>query len=512
MNRTLKYLSTWDTLIASAVGVYLIYLFTKYSGIGIWPDSIMYTSAARSLVHTGKLTTFNSTPLTDFPVFYPVFLAAILALTGVDPFVAGVAINCVLFAVTIFLSGFIIQRFRPQSWIYKWLMLIGIVLSPALLQIFSYLLSETLFILITLIFIIAARQYFVKHTWGTLIVFALLAALSSITRYAGITLIGAGGLALLLDRTLPVKQKIWHIVVYGLTSISFLVANILRNILATGRSTGPREPSVTSFGKNVYYFGTVLCDWAGMPASAYTYATAIAWLVLLFLTGTIVWFYIKRDEGSYENLVTIFTWMYCWFIIISSTFSRYERINTRLLAPCFITLLLSCTWWGISAVKRFRNAWKYPVAAILIVLMLGFSWYEWYDDDANSYSSIEGDKQRLYDEDGYGIPGYADDSWNKSEMAAYLRKNMSMFKHGIPIYSDANDAVYFVTGHNVNLLPHRFFTGSIDKFYKQKHFYLIWFKDMDNPELISIKDIIKVKDLQELKKFPEGGIYLYEEK
>lgn len=512
MDRTLKYLSTWDTLIASAVGVYLVYLFTKYSGVGISPDSIMYTSAARSMVHTGKLITFNNTPITDFPVFYPLFLSAVLAVTGVDPFVAGAAINCVLFAITIFLSGWIVQRFNPSSWIYKWLMLIGIVLSPALLQVFTFLWSETLFILISLIFIIAARQYFVKHTWGTLIVFALMAAIGVITRYAGITLVGAGGLALLLDRALPIRKKIIHIVVYSVVSVSLLVGNILMNQLLTGKTTGPREPSVTSFGKNVYYFGTVLCDWAGLPASAYVFATAIAWLVLLFLTGTIIWFYLKRDEGSYENLATIFAWMYCWFIIISSTLSRYERINTRLIAPCFIPLLLSCTWWGVSAVKRSRGAWKYPAATILIVLMLGFSWYELYDDDANSPNSIEGDLQRLDDEDGFGIPGYSDDSWNKSEMGAFLRKNMGIFKKGIPIYSDANDAVFFVTGHSVNLLPHRFFTGSIEKFYQQKRFYLIWFKDMDNPELISIKDIVKVKNLQELKKFPEGGIYLYEEK
>ena len=39
-----------DSLIASVAGFFTIYFFTQHGGIGISPDSIAYTSAARNLI------------------------------------------------------------------------------------------------------------------------------------------------------------------------------------------------------------------------------------------------------------------------------------------------------------------------------------------------------------------------------------------------------------------------------------------------------------------------------
>jgi len=482
----------------------LIWLYTKYSGVGLSPDSVMYTSAARSLHTNGSLITFNNTAITDFPVFYSVFLWLGLVVTGIDPFAAGWFLDALLFATLIFLSGFIIQKFNPGSWIYKWLMLLAILLSPALLQVYTYLWSETLFTVIILVFIISARQYFVKHTMVSLLVFAFVAALSSITRYAGVTIIGTGGLLLLMDRVLPLKKKITHIVIYGLAACSLLVLNLLRNILSTSRLTGPREASFTPFLKNVYYFGTVMCDWAGFSEKSYPYATLIAFLLFAWLIGILIYNYSKKQVSSYENLVIAFTFVYGAFIIISSTLSRYERINSRLLSPMFITLLLSCTYWVINIIRKTKPPLKYVTSAIAILLMLGFSAWEVHKPQGTNPNSMEGDYQRYDDESEFGIPGYSDDSWNKSPFAMYLKTDHSLFKPGIPVYSDANDAMYFLSGAKVKLLPHRYFTSDIQKFYQVKHYYLVWFASMDNPELISLKDIVKIENLKLLKEFAPG--------
>src|ERR1700761_2095496 len=165
MTRYLKYI---DLIVFPIAGFIAVYLFTKYSGIGVSPDSIMYTSAARNWNAHGSLITFNNTPITDFPVFYPVFLGLELFITGIDPIKAGPILNGLLFAATILLSRRAINRFVPCSIVYRWLMLTAIVLSPALLEVYTFLWSETLFILVILFFIVAARQYFVKHTLATL--------------------------------------------------------------------------------------------------------------------------------------------------------------------------------------------------------------------------------------------------------------------------------------------------------------------------------------------------------
>src|SRR3978361_564465 len=158
------YLKNLDSLIAAILGYYAIYLYTKYSGVGLSPDSIMYASTASNLQAHGSILTFNKTPLVFFPVFYPFFLGVIQFITRADPITAGSAINSCLFAAVIFTTGWVLEKFTSHARIYKWLILMAIILSPGLLEIYSFLWSETLFIFESLLFIIAYRNYLQSHT------------------------------------------------------------------------------------------------------------------------------------------------------------------------------------------------------------------------------------------------------------------------------------------------------------------------------------------------------------
>ncbi|TSD66203.1 hypothetical protein FFF34_002035 [Inquilinus sp. KBS0705] len=498
-----KNIRNYDTLLFAALGFYAIYLFTSYSGIGISPDSIMYTSAARSFVAQGTLHTFNHIPIVDFPVFYPVFLGVISLISHTDPVVFGPILNEILFSSLIFTSGWIMSRFVPSSRVYKWLMLAAILLSPALLQVYSYLWSETLFILEVLFFLIAFREYLLKHTIKTLIIAAAIAAVACVTRYAAVTIVGTGGLLLLLDRVLPLKKKIAHIIIYGLVCISLLVTNLVVNATITGTVTGPREPSITPFLKNLYYFGTVFCDWMGLTPDQYYLATPLASIILLGFIAALAYNYYRRHLDSFENLAITFALVYGLFIVLSSTFSRYERINHRLLSPMYIPALWGYTSWGLLLLKRIAaKQTRTIVAAIFTLLMLGFLTKVFLID-----------KHRYTDQiaDEYGNPGYTDNSWMESEFAAYLKQmDKKMFDPKVIIYSDAHEAVYFFSGLSSYLVPHKFFKKDVAKFYTQKHYYLIWFNNLENPELVNIKDIEKQNPLKLIKKFPEGAIYEYD--
>jgi len=491
-----RYLKNIDSLIAAIVGFYVIYLFTAYSGVGISPDSIMYASTASNIQAHGSLLTFNKTPLVFFPVFYPFFLGTIQFIFRADPITAGSVINEFLFAAVIFTSGWIMSKFVAHSRIYKWLILAAIILSPGLLEIYSYLWSETLFILEILFFFIAYWRYMQTHTIKWLILVAVVAAISCITRYAGVTIIGAGGLLLLLDNQLPVKKKIGHILLFGVMSISLLVGNLVLNRLSTGLSTGTREPSITPFVKNLHYFGTVICDWGSLNSSADSYAVLIASVILISLIATLLWKAYKGKMNSYENIVIAFAIVYGLFIVISASISRYETINNRLLAPMFIPLLIACTSWVPDVLNLIKSNAKYVLAAVAIILMLTFE-----------YSTLLTDLQRYNDERDYGVPGYSDDDWNKSEFVVYLKQHKNMFKPGVPIYTDADEAVYLFTGMPSTLIPHKFFKADVQKFYTHKQFYLIWFDNLANPELLSLADISKNKKLVKIGGVKEGSVY-----
>ncbi|HWD89627.1 MAG TPA: hypothetical protein VG367_15955 [Mucilaginibacter sp.] len=497
-----RYLTNLDSFIFACIGFYAIYLFTSYSGVGLSPDSLMYASAADSFQAHGNMMTFTGGPITFFPVFYPFFLGVIQFFSRINSVEAGAMINRFLFAAVVFTSGWIMEKFISHSRIYKWLILAAIILSPALLEVYSFLWSETLFILEVLFFIIAFWKYWHNHSIKALVIMALIAAISCITRYAGITVVGTGGLLLLLDKGLPIRRKTEHILLYGIISISLLSANLLINRLTTGLSTGTREPSVTSFAKNLYYVGTVINDWGALSDKADKYAILVASVILLSLIGILAWKTFKHRINSYENIVIAFAVVYGLFIPLWATFSRFETINSRLYSPMFIPMLIACTSWVPDVLKDIhKKVVKYSLAGIAIVAMLLFE-----------YATYQVDYQRWDDENDYGVPGYSDDSWNKSEFAPYLKKHKQMFKPNIPIYSDANEAVWLFTGMNSQLVPHKFFQKDVDKFYTQKKFYLIWFDSLYNAELTSLKDIAAHRQLKVIGGAKEGKVYLSERK
>lgn len=489
-----------DSVIAAIAGFFIIQLYTAYSGIGVSPDSIMYASAARSLVDEGALITFNGLPLVDFPVFYPTFLAAVIFITGADPFTAGPVLNGLMFAGLLYLCGWIMQRFVSISRLYKCLVLVAIMLSPALLQIYTYLWSESLFILLSLVFMVLFRKYMVTRSITWLLLAAFIAAISTITRYAGVTIIGTGGFILLFDRNLDIKRKIIHILNYGLVACSLLVLNLMRNALLTKTMTGPREPSLTSFGENVYYFGTVMAEWLHIATEHYAaVSSALGWLVLLLLTGILIYQLLRGKMSAYENIALTFAVVYGLFIIISSTFSRYERINPRLLSPMVIPLIWSLTSWVLTAFRniRFHQQKQQIINWTFALAMLVFIGNEAYAD-----------WDRHHDQKDYGNPGYTDDTWNKSKFVTFLENNKHIYKPGIPIYSDANEAAYFTSGIRCKNLPHRFFPNKIAEFYRVPHYYLIWFTKLENPELINLEHVMQRQKLIKLYDFgDEGAIY-----
>jgi len=334
-----------DSLVAAIIAFSIIYIFTIRNGVGISPDSIIYMSTARNLNAGNGFYTFSQTPLVNFPVFYPLFLSLFNYITHTDVLQFAPVLNSFLFASVIFLSGYIIEKFVTVSKWYKWLVLSMLVCSPSLLEVYSMLWSETVFILCTLLFFAAIKNYFNHHSIKAVIVTALIAAVACITRYAGITLIATGGLLMLIDIKTDWKKKITHILIFGFTGISFALFNLLRNIVKTNTLAGNRQLGITPFSKNLEYFGSVLCDWFSVLREHYLLAVLIGSIVLLTFILLFISQSISADYfNSFEKILTAFFIVYTVFILLSSTFSRYETINNRLLSPAFIPFILGLSY------------------------------------------------------------------------------------------------------------------------------------------------------------------------
>ena len=488
-----------DALIAAVIGLLLIQLFTRHGGIGVSPDSIMYTGTARNLNAGRGMLGFDNKPMVLFPVFYPLFLGAVMFFSKTDVLVFAPYLNGILFALVIYLTGCIIQRFSSVNRIYKIIVLLVIVCSPCLTDVYSMLWSETLFICWIIIFFHLMHRYLNKPTLTNLIIVSIIVALNCITRYAGITLVATGGLLIVGTASLPFSKKITHLIIFGITGISLLVINLIRNELSSGLLTGQRQRGIISLYENISYFGTVLSEW--LPFSSVSKHFSFL-LGLIFLLGAIAVFcfhlYHKVRFTSYENIIISFFLVFGWFMVISATISRYEPINSRLLSPLYIPFICISSLGLHKLIRvRWNKMYKYSSLFLISVIVVSMLTQE-----------INIDRSVYKDESEGGIGGYTEDGWKESKTIQFLKNDSLFCRTDMPIFSNANHAVYFLAGKSVLSLPERVHIQEVHKLFQLKMFKVIWFNADENPDLINLNELKQKKTLVLLKTFNDGMLYL----
>ena len=488
-----------DSILAAALGFYIIQLFSRHGGIGISPDSVTYISAARNFSAGKGLIEFDNVPMVDFPAGYPIFLGIISFVTRMDPVAFGPVLNGFMFACVIYLCGYMMNRFYyPSRW-YKIVLLSCFVISPCLLEIYSMMWSETLFILVLLLFIASFKTYLDNEKLSSLLLISMLAGIACVTRYAGVTLVVTGGMLITLNYRMNFMKRIRHLFIFGCVSASLLILNLLRNSASSGTFTGQRQKGITPLLQNIYYFGAVLCDWLPVPKNNNTVQLLVVLGCAALLTTVLLILFLSRTGyHSYEHVSIIFSFVYIGFMLFSATVSRYEQFSSRLLSPLFIPVL-----WGLSGMlplwihKLPRPASRWTAAGLGLVLAAWFQ-YNQYQQDAETWDGVRD----------AGIPGYTEDPWPQSPMIAFINKNPGMFKPAYSLYSNAADYLYFYTGLHPYNLPQEVFPGEQKRFYADPRHYIIWFNDIDNPDFINLDEILQNQRFTLLQNFQDGSIYV----
>lgn len=472
-----------------------LYLFTRHSGIGISPDSVSYYSAATNIRHHFSFTDFNGLPLINFPVGYPVFLAVCSFVTGNTVLSIAPVVNAFLFSGVILFTSIILSGYKKSAAFYKVLFLSILACSPALLEVYAMLWSETLFIFLSLLFCICARYYFVTHSYQRLILLALIVALAFVTRYAGISLMLTGSALLLFDGALPIRKKIAQIFVFGTVGVSLAAINLFHNHASTASLTGVREKALRSVSDNIIQVGDVIAEWLPFLKN-YPKAGAVFFLVVFVASACILLFRILQQQyyHSYETIVTGLFVSYILFIITVASISRFEDLSNRLLSPAYIPLLLVATSWIPYALKKVTIIKRKLLFALALLLWCGIQYHQ-YKQNAAAWEGIKD----------AGMPGYAENSWQTSPTIHYTRLHK---KELSPVlYSDANDAVYFLTGLHAAPLPHKEIDQEKGDLLLKPRFSVIWLNDGFNDDLIDIAFIKQHKKLVGITELEDGVIY-----
>ncbi|WP_158796883.1 hypothetical protein [Pedobacter sp. L105] len=490
-------LKNLDGLLISVIGFLLIIIYTRYNGIGVSPDSIAYLSAARNMYMHGLLADYNMRPLVDFPLFYPFFLSVIGFITRIDPLILAPVINGLLLAGIIVMTGYLIDTFEGTNKWYKRIILFFLALSPSLLDIYSMLWSETLFLFLTIAFIASFSRYLRKRTLGSLLFCAGVAAVACITRYAGVTLVGTGLLLLVFDRSLEWRKRMIYCIYFGFISISLLVANLVRNAVITSSLTGPRQKGILTLSDNVVFYGRVICSWLPVHGDQPRLVSGIAIAIFIFISLLFLkrsW--LNRTYETAENCFAAFFIVYTVFIIGISTLSHFEQINNRFISPVFVPMLIGLTSWIPNKLRQLNRVQFGLAVAILGIIGIVFE-----------YGQLKQVHFMYEDVKDYGIGGYTDDSWKHSETAKFLREHPDYFNRKYTVYSNDHQAAYFNGRMRTESIAQRVNKHDTDEMFEEDGFYLIWFDNFSDNELVKFRYMWDRSYMVKKFDFNDGDIF-----
>ncbi len=487
----------WDALLAAIAACISIYYLTAYSGIGLSPDSIAYSSAAINLKNGAGLLDYNSLPLVDFPGGYPLLLAGLSLMSGLTPIALAPVLNAGLYLVLILLTSQILHGMEGITRFYRAALFLVLACSPCLWEVYGMLWSETLFLVMVLAFILQWKRYIIAHDYRHLFLLALLVGLAFLTRIAGLSLLATGFALILFDGQINGLKKIKQLTLFSLVGILPLAINLYRNHLVTGTAAGVREKALRSLGQNLVDSGWVLGTWLPFIGEN-GFAGAMVLLVLLILVIALLLFRVFQQQYYHKTSTAVLACflVYAIFILGISSVSRFETLSSRLLSPMYLPLLLTIIYFVAALINKSKRIFKYlTIGAALLVL--GFGLKHQYVLNAFNWEGIKD----------AGIPGYSEIQWTESPMVAYINQHKDSLN--APIYADAPGGLYHLTGLHSLPLPHKEIAKEQADMFSHKDLIVVWFYDGVNDDLIDIPFIEQHAQLVLKKEFEDGIIYYF---
>ncbi len=432
-------------LAAAAAGAAALVLIATWRGIGLSPDSISYLSAGRSMASGGGLRVWHGAPLTDWPPLYPALLA-LLARIGLDPAHAARGVAVVVHAATLGVAGaWLLTRSRSAP--VAWAGIAALAVAPHLLWVSSWAWSESLFMLFT-VGCLACLDVTVRRPdrrW--IAAAAALAAGAALTRYVGVSVIGAGGLFLLLRTRGDLRRRVARAIGFTLVATGPLALWLLRNHTLTGTITGERAPGQWGLGFNLSRVLLYLSSWVLPPAGEGAWI-GVAHGALLLLLGAALWLGARQlrsvGEGGdeprdLEAMVAcgLFLAGYVALLVWSATTVALDVLNHRLMAPLYPPLVILATLAAdraLSATAGDRAVLRRTLAGAAAVWLL---------------LTVPLTAQVL-GQAAAGL-GYRSPAWRSSELVAHLRNDPPRGA----VYSNDAPGVYYLTGIPARWGPRR---------------------------------------------------------
>src|SRR5437773_2089322 len=422
------------------LGSCILLISTRW-GIGGYPDSLVYVGVARSILDGSGVRFFNDmgqfTPVTQYPPLYPSIMAA-LGIIGLDPLLGSRWLSALFFGANALLVACILYRITLSPGASIAGAFFALTSFP-MIYIHSMAVSEPMFIFLVLLGFSFLALYLQGSRPWMLYLSALSIGLSCLARYVGIAFLLAGPAAILCFGDRDWKKKLVDASSFFIVASFPLVIWICRNLWLAGnpvnRTFGFHLPAI----KDLLPAIDTMCLWL-FPAGI---VDGVPWLwrsILAIVFLSVCWLAQKRDlsRSRYIHLVGFSLLGYGSFLLTSSSLNDQPLyFDTRTLALPYIAamiLAVAITTNWLKATRLKAKSWRWFTFDCLIItiaavqMVNGALWLR------HSYLN--------------GL-GFASEVWRNSELVKFAKNTGS----SIPIFSNAPDFIYTLTGNRAVMIP-----------------------------------------------------------
>ena len=487
-----------------------IVLATRW-GTGVTSDSVAYLNAAENIAAGNGVvltrTPDEHAPMVHWPPVYSVVLAA-GAVLGANVFDFARLLGVAVIGGNVFLVGFVIRRYVRHDFPA----LIGALLvatSYGVVWVHAHALSEALFTLFCIVALAGLASYGDTSRRWLLILAASAAAGATLTRYAGVALIGAGVLTLLLANWSSIRRRLVDALLFGVVASLPVIVWQIRNGLVGAPSVG-RDLSFEPF--RLYHLKTFLSGlslWL-FPVEVDPYVRLSATILLLLGVAAGLFYCYRRvryERGGLTSptiLLVSFNFIVGYWALYAVTILFADNgvsLSTRTQVPAFVlTVVFVAVLAGhvLPSDGHRRSVRRVQIAVGCCLALLA---------SVNAAKFLVGAYST-------GL-GFTSDRWRKSEI-------IQLIKHAPQeqvIYTNLPAGVQFLAGKRTRAITGARWTGFSDSAYiarlrpiiaevKRSNSLIYYFKTYSGLRPVAERDFAKILGLVPVSRHSDGTVYM----
>lgn len=352
----------------------VIYVMTS-GGMGVSFDSERYLATAYHLKQGDYEEAFHRI-YPHAPMLYPLAITS-LPWMGTDRGVSAARLISI-FAFVVSVSFVFLLGLKLQGEMTAHLVAVSLLLFAPFVYTFCYCWSETLYIALSLLFLLASSRYYLRPGDGDLpclVACAVFAGLGFITRFIGVSLIAAGVIIILLrPEPAPGSKRVKRLSAFVLAAAVPMVINMLVAFAHLGTLARKTAPSPFSmFHQLLRFFSVIYRDFLSSDLAFQRYA--------FLLTDTFGGSWLDSPLFWLEAVAVVCLLLLVIFLLILLFSSRAFR---QALAPQLVPLAyvvpyallliaVSSTTYLDPLGSRFTSP-LYPVIVLTVISTFAHMW------------------------------------------------------------------------------------------------------------------------------------------